>query len=156
MTVWIGALLGAGAGAAGTTALHLVTYLDMAVRGRPASRTPEQTIETVARKIHIEIPGREDQKQNRLTGLGALAGIATGVSVGALFGILRAAGWRPGGLLTGLAVGLSAMTAGNAGMATLKVTDPRTWTRQEWAADLLPHLAYAAVTGGLLQAYDQR
>ncbi len=30
-------LLGAAAGAAGTTALDAVTYLDMALRGRPAS-----------------------------------------------------------------------------------------------------------------------
>ena len=37
-------LRGAAAGAAGTTALNVVTYLDMAVRGRPASSTPERTV----------------------------------------------------------------------------------------------------------------
>ena len=38
------ALLGAAAGAAGTTALNFLTYVDMAVRGRPASSTPEKTV----------------------------------------------------------------------------------------------------------------
>jgi hypothetical protein len=38
-------LLGAAAGAAGTTALNTVTYLDMAVRGRPTSSTPEDIVE---------------------------------------------------------------------------------------------------------------
>ena len=33
------ALLGAAAGAAGTTALNISTYLDMALRARPASTT---------------------------------------------------------------------------------------------------------------------
>ena len=35
-SVWRGLLRGAAAGAAGTTALNTVTYLDMVVRGRPA------------------------------------------------------------------------------------------------------------------------
>jgi hypothetical protein len=37
---WKGVLRGAAAGAAGTTALNAVTYLDMVVRGRPASDAP--------------------------------------------------------------------------------------------------------------------
>jgi hypothetical protein len=39
------ALKGAMAGAAGTTALNAVTYMDMVVRGRGASSTPEQVVE---------------------------------------------------------------------------------------------------------------
>jgi hypothetical protein len=39
------ALLGSAAGAAGTTTPNAVTYLDTAVRGRPASSTPEDTVE---------------------------------------------------------------------------------------------------------------
>jgi hypothetical protein len=35
-----GMLLGAAAGAAGTTMLNTVTYLDMVARARPASTTP--------------------------------------------------------------------------------------------------------------------
>ena len=36
---------GALAGAAGTTALNAATYLDMALRGRPASDSTEQLVE---------------------------------------------------------------------------------------------------------------
>ena len=36
-------LRGAAAGAAGSTALNAVTYLDMVVRGRGTSSTPERT-----------------------------------------------------------------------------------------------------------------
>ncbi len=52
------ALLGAAAGAAGTTALNVVTYLDMAVRGRPASSTPEMTVEKLSEKSHVRSPAR--------------------------------------------------------------------------------------------------
>ena len=51
------ALRGAAAGAAGTAALNAVTYLDMAIRGRPSSSTPEQVVETIADKAHVSIPG---------------------------------------------------------------------------------------------------
>jgi len=40
------------AGAAGTTALTAVTYLDLALRGRPASTLPEETSRRAGR------PGR--------------------------------------------------------------------------------------------------
>jgi hypothetical protein len=50
------ALLGAATGAAGTTALNAVTYLDMAVRGRPSSSTPEKTMEALSEKTHMAIP----------------------------------------------------------------------------------------------------
>ena len=42
------ALRGAAAGAAGSTALNAVTYLDMAGRGRGSSSTPEQTVQALA------------------------------------------------------------------------------------------------------------
>jgi hypothetical protein len=37
-------LRGVAAGAAGTTALNAVTYLDMVLRGRGASSTPEESV----------------------------------------------------------------------------------------------------------------
>ena len=76
-------LLGAAAGAAGTTALNAATYLDMAVRGRPTSSTPEDTVEALAGVVHARVPGDDDTRPNRLTGLGALTGIAAGVGAGA-------------------------------------------------------------------------
>src|SRR4051812_32917314 len=76
------ALRGAAAGAAGTAALNAVTYLDMAIRGRPSSSTPEQTVEALADKAHVPIPGDEETRRNRVEGLGPLAGLGGGVAVG--------------------------------------------------------------------------
>jgi hypothetical protein len=70
-------------GAAGTTALNAVTYLDMAVRSRPMSSTPEDVVEKIADKSGVGIPGNDQARQNRLAGLDPLSGIATGVDVGA-------------------------------------------------------------------------
>jgi hypothetical protein len=50
-----------------------------------------------------------------------------------------------------LAVGGVAMVLANAGMAALAVTDPRTWTPADWASDIVPHLAYGAVTAATLE-----
>jgi hypothetical protein len=53
-------LAGAAAGAAGTTALNAVTYLDMAIRGRPASSVPDQAVRTIGGKLGVEVPGDPD------------------------------------------------------------------------------------------------
>lgn len=143
-----GALAGAAAGATGTTALHAVTYLDMAVRGRPASRTPEDTIERVAGRF---IPGADEQRRNRIAGLAPLGGIAVGVAVGALVGGAYGLGARLPAPLAVLAVSGVAMLAANAPMTRLGITDPRTWTRADWLADVVPHLAYGAVTAAVLR-----
>src|SRR3954464_15373311 len=80
------ALRGAAAGAAASTALNAVTYLDMAVRGRGTSSTPEDTVEKLAEKAHVPIPGEGEKRQNRVQGLGSLTGLAAGVGVGVLAG----------------------------------------------------------------------
>src|SRR5690606_41446910 len=79
----------------GNRALSAVRYLGMAVRGRPASVTPQRTVEALARRVGAPLPGEGETRANRLTGLGALAGIATGVGVGAVLGLARWYGWRP-------------------------------------------------------------
>src|SRR5258708_2671197 len=89
-------LQGAMAGAAGTTALNAVGYGDMALRGRPASSTPEQVVEQLARRGGLTIPGTGEARQSRLEGLGALSGMATGVTVGVAAGQWQGAGRRPG------------------------------------------------------------
>ena len=149
-----GLLLGLAAGAAGTTALNATTYLDMAVRGRPSSSTPEDTVEALADAAHVPIPGDEDTHENRVAGLGPLTGILAGVGTGAVLGVARAAGWRPGPLLTGAAATGLAMLAGNAPMTALGVTDPRTWPASSWLADLVPHLAYGVTTAAVLDRVD--
>ncbi len=150
-----GLLLGAAAGAAGTTALNAVTYIDMALRGRPSSSTPQDTIETLVKKVQIAIPGDQQARQNRVAGLGPLTGLAAGVGVGAMLGFGRSAGWRPGLAASGVAAALGALIASNGPMTMLGITDPRTWAVTDWVSDVIPHIAYGAVTAGLLRALDR-
>jgi hypothetical protein len=139
-------LAGAAAGAAGTTALDAVSYADMALRGRPASSTPARTVERLAELAHLDVPGEGDVRGNRLSGLGALAGIATGVAVGAMYGAARALGLRASVPASAVLTGLAAMTASNGAMAALGVTDPRKWSAADWVSDVVPHLAYGVGT----------
>jgi len=147
------ALRGAAAGAAGTTALNAVTYLDMAVRGRGSSSTPERTVEALAGRAHVPIPGQGETREHRLQGLGPLTGLAAGVGVGVLAGLARAAGFRPrlpaGTALTTAVV----LVAANGPMTVLGITDPRTWSATDWASDLVPHLAYGAVVKTTMDAF---
>jgi hypothetical protein len=147
-------LRGAAAGAAGTTALNAVTYLDMTVRGRAASSTPATTVERLADRAHLTVPGEGEPRDNRLQALGALSGLATGVGIGALLGLARAAGWRPGPVTGPLVATAVALVGANGPMTALGVTDPRTWSGPDWASDLVPHVAYGVVTGAVLAGLD--
>jgi hypothetical protein len=149
------ALRGAAAGAAGTTALNAVTYLDMAVRGRGSSSTPEQTVEKAAEKAHVTIPGEGDTRQNRLQALGPLTGLVTGVGVGVAAGLARAAGFRSAPPLGVALAALGATLAGNGPMAALGVTDPRTWSATDWVSDVVPHLAYGLTVKTTMDAFDR-
>jgi hypothetical protein len=148
-------LRGAAAGAAGTTALNAVTYLDMAVRGRDPSSTPEDTVEKLAEKAHVPIPGQGELRENRLQGLGTLTGLVAGVGVGALGGLARASGYRfptPVGI-TLTTVGV--LVAANGPMTALGITDPRTWSATDWISDVVPHLAYGVVVKTTMDAFDR-
>jgi hypothetical protein len=145
---------GAAGGAAGTTALNAVTYLDMAVRGRSTSSAPEDSIEVLVSRTGLRIPGEEDTRKNRVAGLGPLNGIFVGVGIGAVLGLARTAGWRPHVLTAGLVTGLGAMAATDSSMAALGVSDPRTWTLMDWLSDVVPHLAYGLATAAVAQALD--
>jgi hypothetical protein len=146
---------GAIAGAVGTTALNAVTYADMALRGRPASSTPERMVERGADLLGLAIPGDEQQREARQAGLAPLLGTATGVGAGLLLGALRGSG-RPRGDVATLGVAsLLAMVAGNGPMTVLGVTDPRTWSAADWVADLVPHVAYAVAATVTLGALDR-
>ncbi len=149
-------LLGAVAGAAGTAALNAATYLDMAARGRPSSSTPEQMVEKVASSRGIDIPGEGEERDNRLSGLGALSGIATGVAVGIGLGVLDIVRLRPTGLAGVLFAGGGAMAMSNASMAAYGVTDPTSWSAQDWLSDLLPHLAYGVAVSTAFAVGNKR
>ena len=145
---------GAAAGAAGTTALNLVTYLDMTARGRGPSSTPEDTVEKLSDLVHVDVPGADDTRDNRVSALGALTGIVSGIGVGALLGAARGLGWRPGPVVTGVAATVGALLGTNGPMTVLGVTDPRTWPLGSWVSDVVPHLGYGAVTGAVLVGLD--
>jgi hypothetical protein len=149
-----GLLSGAAAGAAGTTALNAATYLDMAVRGRAASSAPQDAVTELADKADVEIPGEGETAENRISGLGPMLGIITGVGVGAVVGMLRGIGLRLPFPVTVLVSGAVAMFGSDAPMAGLGISDPKTWSPTDWAADAVPHLAYGLATAGVLHAMD--
>ncbi|WP_395107306.1 hypothetical protein [Actinomadura sp. SCN-SB] len=128
------------AGAVGTTALNIASYLDMAVRGRSGSSTPEQSVERLAGATGVDL-GTGERAENRKTGLGALLGYGVGLAAGAGYGLLaggRRVPWPAGAL----AFTVLAMVGSNAPMTLLGVTDPRRWSAADWVSDVVPHLAY--------------
>jgi len=148
-------LTGMAAGAAGTTALNAVTYLDMVTRGRPMSTTPEDTVREAEGLAHLSLSGAgpdSEAAQNRRSGLGALLGIAAGLGTGALYGVLRPRLGRVPFAVLGTVAGLAANVGTTGPMAVLGITDPRTWSASSWVADLVPHLAYGFATAAAFEA----
>jgi hypothetical protein len=150
---------GLAAGAAGTTALNTVTYLDMVVRARPASSTPEDTVQRVEEQTGVSLSSQgsgAEAAANRRSGLGALLGIAAGLGVGALYGVLRP---RLRGLplaVLGTGAGLAANVGTTAPMALLGVTNPPQWSAGSWVSDLVPHLAYGITTAAVWEQLSIR
>ncbi len=73
------------AGALGTVALNVVTYLDVTLRGRPTSSVPADTAGRLADAAGVDLGG-DEAAQSRRTGLGALFGYVTGLGIGLLYG----------------------------------------------------------------------
>ena len=142
------------AGAVGTTALNATTYADMALRGRPGSSTPEETVERGAKVLRISVPGDSETRPARQSGLGAVMGTATGVGAGLALGALRGLGWPRGRRPTFATAWVLAMVAGNGPMTALGVTDPRTWSADAWVADIVPHTAYALAATATFHSFD--
>ncbi len=131
------------AGATGTTALNAATYLDMALRARPASSTPEQSVQKLADVAHVGL-GPEGKADNRKAGIGPLLGYATGIGVAVGYDyLLRRMGRRPPPWpVSAVALTALAMVGANLPMVVTGVTNPRRWSTADWAADVVPHLAY--------------
>lgn len=147
---------GALAGAAGTTALNAATYLDMALRGRPASDSPEQLVEQATDMVGGTIPGDKDERGNRLQGLGPLSGIAVGVTVGAVAGLLHRTLARHGhsvpAVIEATLIGAAAMALSDVPLKLTGISDPATWAVKDWASDAIPHLLYGAATYAALRS----
>src|SRR3954453_19928071 len=144
---------GLAAGAVGTTLLNAVTYLDMAVRGRPPGPVPDDAVDRMAERAGLSLGGDEETASARRSAIGALMGFLTGASAGAVFGLARplARDVSPG--LAAVLVGLGTMAATDASSAAMGTTDPRSWSPQDWAADVIPHVAFG---WGVVQTYDAR
>jgi hypothetical protein len=148
----MGALVsGLIAGAAGTTALNAVTYVDMAIRARPASSTPERSVERLAEAADVDL-GEGEEAANRRAGLGPLLGYATGLGTAVGYALFAR---RRHGVLGSAAILTVAATAGsNLPMTLLGVTDPRRWSAKDWLSDVVPHAAYGLVTALALKLLD--
>jgi hypothetical protein len=126
----------------------------MVVRARPASPTPEKTVKRAEELTSLTLsPEGSDSEpaQNRRSGLGALPGIAAGLGTRAVYGLVRPRlGRVPFPMLASLA-GLGANVGSVAPMTALGVDDPRSWSASSWLSDLVPRLAYGAVTAAVFE-----
>jgi hypothetical protein len=147
-----GLLHGAIAGLVGTASLHATTYLDMAVRGRPASQVPSDTVRRLAGAVGSGLADDGDeQAANRREGLGALLGFANGVGVGAVYGVLASRHDRSRSADPFL-VAAATMIVSNLGAARLGVTDPRAWSLDDWLTDVVPHVVFGLATAATYAA----
>jgi hypothetical protein len=150
-------LLGAVAGAAGTMALDVTTYSDMAMRGRGSSNTPAEVVRRMADKAGMEPLNKPDaeadeQTKNRRSALGALSGYLIGLTIGATYGAAN-------GLFSKVPVGAKALVLGGLAMAAsdvpatmLDATDPKQWGTGGWMSDIVPHVIYGLVTVAVFDA----
>jgi hypothetical protein len=144
-------LYGAAAGAAGTAVLDVVSYADMAIRGRAPSELPKNVVKELANRARISPFNKPDDQlsdrdKNRESALGALIGYADGLGTGAMYGAIRPAmrglSWFWAGL--GLAIATGLLSEGTA--TALKQTDPRQWGVAGWVGDIIPRFVYGWVT----------
>ncbi len=140
------------AGAVGTVALNVATYLDMLGRGRPSSSMPADAATKLGQLADIPL-GDEDTAPHRQEALGALLGIVTGLGVGAVYGLVRSKFDVPT-RVAALGLSAAAMAGSDLPMTALRLTDPREWDAASWAADLLPHLAYGAAAAAAYRIFD--
>lgn len=146
---------GALSGAIGTLALNAATYADIAVRGRPPSSVPADTVKATAERAGFDL-GDEGTAAHRRTGIGALLGYVTGLAIGMLYGAIRPLIPRLRLPVAGLAVGATAMVGANAGAVAAGTTDPRQWGVEGWLADIVPHVCFGLATAGAFDVLESR
>ncbi len=151
------------AGAAGTLALNVTSYVDMLVRGRPASRLPAQVAGKIADEVGLpldfdleaalEATGAADDDHSpsarlahRQEALGALLGMANGLGIGVAYATVRLIMPRPPTWLAGAVLGGAAMAASDYPASRLGLSDPKAWSGTDWLADVAPHMAFGLVT----------
>jgi hypothetical protein len=132
------------AGAAGTVALTVAEQLDITMTGRKSSDVPGQV------GAHL-LPGKDPDSAVDVAALDTPVHWVHGISMGALRGVLDAAGGR-GPAAT--AAHFALLWGGDAALyRTLGVAEaPWRWSGSELASDLIGKGVYAVVTGVV---YDQ-
>jgi uncharacterized membrane protein len=138
------------AGAVGTTLLNLASYADMALSGRGASTAPAETVRRALDRLGVPSPSGGPARD----ALGAVAGIGAGLGVGVLAAGARRMGVRRPAPAGAAVVGALAMAATDAPMASLGVSDPRSWSAADWTRDIVPHLAYGVGVRWVLDATE--
>jgi hypothetical protein len=142
---------GVVAGAAGTVALQAVTYLDMLGRGRAPSSLPGEAAARLADRAGMDLRGEDEASANRREALGALAGFGAGIGVGVALSLVMPRLGRRRLVRPAIFAGAMAMAAADGPMVVEGLTDPRRWSAVDWAADVVPHLAYGLGTVAALR-----
>lgn len=145
---------GAIAGAAGTVALNVATYIDMLLRARPASSVPAEVADELADRADVNL-GEAETRANRTQGAGALLGHVAGLGVAIGYSLAPRAVKNLRAWATGPLLGVAAMVGSDVPAATVGVTDPRTWGVSAWLSDIAPHLVYGATTAAVYRALDR-
>ena len=148
---------GAVAGAVGETALNVVSYADMLLRARPASRMPGAVASRMAHMTGLELaqPGeRADKAESRAEASGALLGYVMAIGTAVAYAALRRAGLRLPVPFAALAMGGAAMAVSDTTATALGVADPTTWGVGGWMADIVPHAAYGLAAAATLDLID--
>jgi len=155
---------GALAGAAGTAALNISTYVDMTMRGRGSIGVPAKVAGNLTEALGLDLEAQahgqdnasdseKAKAQHRLSGLGALMGYATGLGIGALYGVTRPFLRKAPLPLVGLALGAAAMIASDAPATITCATNPKTWGVSGWLSDIAPHAVYGLATAAAYELY---
>jgi hypothetical protein len=103
----------------------------------------------------VTIPGKDEERENRLAGLGPLAGILTGTVAAAAYA--RPALARVPAPLAAALLGALAMAGSDGplvGLGLTSLTSPSDWSPADWAGDVIPHLGYGAVVNATLAAFE--
>lgn len=146
---------GVVAGALGTLVLDAATYADVALRGRPTSTVPAETVGKLAERFGVDLGGDDEKAANRRSGLGALLGYAVGIGTGVVVALVRPRWSRVPTVPFGLGVAAAVMVAANAPSIATGSTDPREWGLSDWLADIVPHVLYGVTTAAAVDRLVQ-
>jgi hypothetical protein len=134
---------GLAAGATGTIALEVTTYLDMLIRGRPPSDQPERLGSALAERLGVA-RGDDQAAKSRRSALGSAVGYIDGLALPMVWAAVAPRRDRPV-LVAALLLALGAMLGSNGPAVALGLTDPGTWSTDDWLTDAVPHLVYGLV-----------